>query len=365
MAERRERPLKRAETVDGNGVAVELGGYVDESTGEYVAALQDEKFAWTKRKRRTLDMATLYRAAGRADKAERVLTCSTWLQYLATPDGNRQLHHFNACKNRLCPICNKRKARVMAVKLIRVLKAVREKHQDTQLLFLTLTMKNVPGGELRAALDTLTTAWYKLYKRRPVDRAVKGWFRAIEITYNKKQDTYHPHIHAILVVENDYFKRAKGLYIPQAQWVDMWGQCLKADYRPVVGIQSTYGKGKKNGKAMQADLAAAVEAAKYACKDSDFLDASLPKARAAQVLDTYDRALTGKRMTAMGGWVREAAAELELDIEAETDLVHDTEDAGELTSETAALLEDYGWHFGVSDYVLVWRHNNPDFKGGG
>ncbi|MGC8000873.1 hypothetical protein, partial [Salmonella enterica] len=82
------------------------------------------KFPWRERKLKGLDLATLYRTAKLPDKAEKVVSCSTWLQYLATPDDRRQLHHFNACKNRLCPICNKRKAKRMAAQLLKVLDKV-------------------------------------------------------------------------------------------------------------------------------------------------------------------------------------------------------------------------------------------------
>ena len=98
-----------------------------------------------------------------------------------------------------------------------------------------------------------------------------------------------------------------------------------------------------------------MEAAKYATKDSEYLNPRIAKEKAAEIVATYDAALHRKRLTAMGGWVKEAAAQLALDVEDDGDLVHDVDGAGELTSETAQLLEDYGWHFGVSDHVLSAR----------
>ena len=130
----------------------------------------------------------------------------------------------------------------MTARLIRILTAVKAEHPTATLLFLTLTVKNCKADELRDTLTLLTAAWTKLAKRRPFMRAVKGWFRAIEITRNQSDGTYHPHIPAILVVEPDYFKRSGGLYIFQGvgaqvppdgykipSWVDMWRQCLQAD----------------------------------------------------------------------------------------------------------------------------------------
>lgn len=340
--------------------------YCDLDTGEAVEGLVDSKFPWRQRKQRTLELATLYRAAQLGGKADKVVSCSTWLQYLATFDGNRQLHHYNACKNRLCPVCNKRRAKQMATRLVKVLHKVQADHDGTQLIFLTLTLENCTGDKLRETLDLLTTAWFKLIRRRSIVRAVRGWFRALEITYNKGDDTYHPHIHAVLVVEDAYFAKRGKLYIKQADWVRMWRESLQVDYNPIVGIQATYGKskGQRPGKMTGKAAAAAIEAAKYATKDGDYLDSRLPKAKAAEVVATYDAALHRKRLTAMGGWVKEAAAQLALDVEDDGDLVHDVDGAGELTSETAQLLEDYGWHFGVSDHVLLARYANPEYNGG-
>ena len=342
---------------------VEGLGYVNEATGELIQALKDEKYPWRERKSRTLDMASLYRIAGMDHKADKAVRCSTWMEYLATEDGSvRKLHQVNTCYNRLCPICSSRKARLMAGRLIRVVQRVRDSHDGIQMIFLTLTARNVPGKDLRAALDQLTSAWYRLFHRRSFDRAVKGWFRAIEVTYNQRQDTYHPHIHALLVVEDRYFMRGKGsIYITQNRWCEMWQQCLRVAYKPVVDVRSTYTRG---GQGSGKDMAAIVEAAKYATKDTDWLSPSLADDVAAKVLATYDTALSRKRMTAMGGWIADAARDLEIDVEADGDLVHVDDDGDTcLSPETAKVIEEYGWHRGVLDYLLRTRRQNPDYVG--
>lgn len=348
---------------DSTGNLVEY--HVDPDTGEPLEPLRDEKFPWTVRKRKTLALADCYKAGGDGKRADRSVGCSTWLEFLSNGD-ERQLHHFNACKQRLCPLCSARRARILAGRLVKVLEKVTTDHPGTQLVFLTLTVANVPGDKLRATLDLLTDAWDKLRKRRAIDRAVKGTYRAIEITRNRDTDEYHPHIHAILVVEDAYFKRSSGLYLPHDRWVDMWQQSLRVSYRPSVDIRSTYTKGKrgKPSKAAKAAQAAAVEAAKYATKDSDFLADGIPLDEAARVVQTYTAALAGKRMVGMSGWIKEAAAQLRLELEADSvkDLVHDDDSAGALTPETAALLEEYGWHFGMEEHVLRDRRPNPDYK---
>lgn len=265
----------------------------------------------------------------------------------------------------------------MTARLVRILKAVKAEHPTAELLFLTLTVRNCQGVELRDTLTLLTAAWTKLAKRRPFMRAVKGWFRAIEITRNQADGTYHPHIHAILVVEPEYFRKSGGLYIFQGvgaqvppdgykipSWVDMWRQSLQADYTPIVGISRAKGKDGEQRNTDAASLNAALEAAKYATKDAEYINGKIPEAERAGVLRTYTDALRGKRLVALGGWMADAAAGV--DLEDDGDLVHADESSGDdLTAATAEMLEIYGWHFGVSNHVLKDKIPNPDYQGPG
>lgn len=351
--------------------------YCDIDTGEAVPGLNDPKYPWRQKKQKTIAVADLYRV-GHDDKyADRAMSCSTWLQYLANLGGDkRTLQAFNACHLRLCPLCANRRARQMTARLVRILKAVKAEHQTATLLFLTLTVRNCKGKDLRDTLTLLTAAWARLAKRRPFMRAVKGWFRAIEITRNPVTGEYHPHIHAILVVEPDYFKRGKGLYILHSRdektpadykgpfWVSMWAECLKADYLPSVRISKAKGKSGEQRDTDAASLSAALEAAKYATKDTEYINGKVPEAERAEVLRTYTDALRGKRLVALGGWLKDAAGDV--DLEEDGDLVHTDEDGdADLTAETAEMLEVYGWHFGVGDHILKARLVNPDYQGGG
>lgn len=367
--------------------------YVVKATGEVKRPLDDPKSDFRADKRKCLQVKNLYRAGGDQDRADKLASCVTWLEYWENGDGSEKtLHAMNACQSRLCPVCAKRKARRMASRLVRVLDGVEADHKgEYRALFLTLTVKNCKAQDLRATLDLLTRAWAKLRRRRCFARAVLGWFRAIEITYNPETGEYHPHIHAILLVDWDYFadKNAKevtnGLYIRHGKeaveldeagkdkngidgyknptWVQMWQESLQVDYEPSVRISIT--KKKKMGDTTDsASLEAAKEAAKYATKDTDYLNPTMPEAVAVSVLLTYTAALDRKRMTAMGGWVQDAADKLDIDPEDVTDLVHDDEDgAAALTSETAEYVAEYGFRFRYADYFLTARYANPDYQG--
>ena len=223
-----------------------------------VMTLQDDRFPWAERKVKTVRLAKLYQKAGYPEYSQKAATCSTWLQYGVSADGSKQLSAANFCQLRLCPLCIARRAKRAAFKLSQVLDLVEGEH-GAMFLFLTLTVRNVPGDALGGTLGELTRAWARLMDHRHIQAAVKGWFRAIEITRNPKDGTYHPHIHAILAVPPGYFTRGEGLYIEQSEWVDRWQKALRADYRPLVSIQTAKAKGEFVG-----GRAAAVEAAKYA-----------------------------------------------------------------------------------------------------
>lgn len=314
--------------------------------------LEDERFAWRDRKVKTVRLAELYDKAGYPEYSERARTCCTWLQYGVSTDGSKQLSAANFCQLRLCPMCTARRARRAAYKLSRVLDVVEAAH-GAKFLFLTLTMRNVPGDQLGDALEQLTKGWYRFVEQRQIERSVKGWFRAIEITRSGRN--YHPHLHVILAVEPDYFSRESrksGKYLNQSDLVDRWMRALRVDYRPSVRIQVT----KAGGGQAAAGRAAALEAAKYAVKDEDYIDPKLPDSLAVEVLRDYTNALHRRRLTAFGGWFKVAAAQLDAADLDEGDLVH-TEDT--VREDVADLIETYNWHFGAGDYILARREANP------
>lgn len=313
---------------------------------EVLPKMQKEPFGWRAKKMKTIRLARLYEKAGYDKKyVDRVEGCSTWLEFLQVED-RQKLKRANFCHMRLCPICTARAAVVRAKLLSRVMDAV-QVERGCQYLFLTLTVKNVTGDKLGAELSHLTQSWDRLMHHRPVMAAVKGWFRALEITRNGQM--YHPHIHAIIAVEDAYFAKKNGLWITKDDLIDRWKMALKVDYRPSVDIRST--DGNKGG------MGAVLEAAKYVTKDSDYISDKLSDTKAAQIVRDYTQALYHRRLTAFGGWLKEMAVRLQAE-----DLDHvDLEQGDESTirEDLAEYVVTYGWHFGAGDYVLAKCEVNP------
>lgn len=322
-----------------------------------ITTLEDRRFDWRERKERTMQLYELYEKAGYPEYAERTRNCATFLQFNVYQSGERKLKAANFCKLRLCPMCISRRARRSAWKLSQVLNKVEAEH-GAKFLFLTLTMKNVPGPELGAALGQLAEAWNRLLKQRSMERTVKGWFRAIEITRSGKQ--YHPHLHAILAVEADYFSRESrrsGKYLNQADMIERWQKALRVDYRPSVRIQVTKGKAGTGEAVQSAGGRSALEAAKYAVKDEDYIDPKLSEKEAIRILTDYTTSLHRRRLTAFGGWMKDAARALDAENLDDGDLIHTEEDA--IRSDLVEMVDSYGWYFGAGDFILSRREINP------
>ena len=287
-------------------------------------------------------MARLYEVGGWPEYAARAASCASRLQYGEwTETGDSRLQWANFCHLRLCPMCTARRALKNAMKLSKVM-TLTESRYGVQYLFLTLTVENCEGDKLGETLSLLTKSWDRLMKQRPIMEAVKGWYRAIEITHGKETG-YHPHIHAILAVGADYRPRSKQ-YITQAEWVRRWQMALKVSYKPIVDIRKT-----KEGKG---GLGAVLEAAKYTTKDSDYIDPKLSEEEGAKILTDYTKALHGRRLVAFGGCMKEIAAQLGADRD-DGDLVHVDDDT--IRDDLADMIADYGWHFGAGDYILTDR----------
>lgn len=322
----------------------------DFKQGAKFERLTDCRFPWVERRKKTVKLAQIYERAGYVPYAERAGSCATWLQFQAMGDGSKTLSAANFCDLRLCPMCIARRAKRNALKLTRIMDVV-EAEKKCRFIFLTLTVKNCDGQHLEETIKALLRSWFKLVRHREIDRALGGWFRALEITRNKKTKQYHPHLHAIVAVSPEYFNSS--LYITQKSWREHWQLAAGLDYDPSVRISAT----KARGGCDSATRSATVEAAKYATKDSEYIDPRLSMNEAVTIVTDYTEALYRKRLTAFGGWLKDAAKRFDADDLDNGDLVHVDEDS--IREDIAEYIETYNWNFGAGDYVLADRMVNP------
>lgn len=268
--------------------------------------LSEKDRAWDTHRAESDRIEALYRTAGLSNYGDRVHDCSRWLGFALEPQDSGELKlklsEARFCRVRHCPVCQWRRSLMWRARFLAALPRVTATYPTHRWLFLTLTVKNCPIGELRSTLQHMNRSWERLSKRK-VFPAI-GYVRSTEIT-KSALDHCHPHFHCMLLVKSSYYTHG---YIPQRVWTDLWQQSLRVDYIPIVNIKSVK---PRNGDDDNLQLAKAVlETLKYGVKvqdlvaDSDWL---------AQLTDQVRKT----RAVSVGGVLRDFIKEEEPD-----DLIH-------------------------------------------
>lgn len=356
---------------------------------------------WTGHKKRSLLMGEhLFHAADKYEdermrkKAKRMVECCNVLTFKLTDKGLRLYQCYN-CKGRLCSMCNWRRSLKIAYQNKRIVEKANEDHR-LKWVFLTLTQKNCQGDDLKQEVDAMTKAWNRFAGYKRVKQAMKGYFRALEITkdwdefitkkryyknpaYYKRQGlkvgdrnpnykTYHPHFHVLMCVSSSYFSHG---YIKRQEWRDFWQKAMKLDYSPIVDVRVV--KPKKETVSLEEieeDIKVAVlekemqeqkailEVSKYPIKDTDVLPTDFLTADGIETAYTLDNAIAYKRLIGYGGILKEIHKQLKLDDAEDGDLVH----VGDEEDQTAnAICEVIAyWHVGIKNYVIHGKVVNPE-----
>ena len=311
---------------------------------------------WQGKKLKTIELAESYRRLGEEFKSKhyRVRDCGTFLEFKKfINDNSMKLNKANFCKVRLCPMCSWRRSLKIYGQVSKVMNEV-SKNNDYDYIFLTLTTRNCKANELSQSIDNIFNGFKKLTKRKRYKQSIKGHFRALEVTHNLNInsdwfDTYHPHLHCILVVNKSYFTDTKS-YITQEEWATLWKNVLRVDYTPIVDVRRFK---DRNGKGIEKSIA---ETAKYTVKSDDYI---IHDDVTNEVIETLtddavfilDKALAHRRLTAFGGILKEYHKKLNLDDAEYGDLVNT--DNEELREDLEFIIERYSWNIGYKQYLRV------------
>ena len=127
-------------------------------------------------------------------RAEAVKSChdfALFRKYL-DPDDTTELKKLNRCKNSLCTFCNW----VDAKKRYSILAATIEKlkNEGYKCIHCVITVPNCNIEELQEQINNL----HKIIAKTLRHFKVNGYYRSTEISYNKKNNTYHPHAHILI-----------------------------------------------------------------------------------------------------------------------------------------------------------------------
>ena len=416
------------------GVEQEIKPKFIHSTGEKLVDKTDKgkKRNWQELKQTLEKLVEVYNYLGWESKQIRSSLCGKKLIFSEckkNPQNHpKKLSDARFCRDRMCPTCGWRRQMrqyQVAVKVghelrAREAKEAREKavsleQVKSHFLFLTLTIPNISLNELSSNLDRMFEGWSRLTKRKEFKKAIIGYHRALEISYNAERNDFHPHFHVALVVKPDYFqsmrrsrtiqkRNKKGklvkhkysnvdkgikkgnsimvdnpdyLYISQAEWLEMWRDCMRMPEITQVDIRKI--RPKPDSDEIQTGFA---EACKYSLKywssslskddkraikkqirENEGIDFGMPGhiwlrktlEETANIVKQLENALYGRRLVQFGGLLRDIKRELKLkDAEEGGDLVNTKDEQTECNcdvcgAETVKHL--YRWFSDVRDYI--------------
>lgn len=303
---------------------------------------------WKLHKQENLQLVKIYKTA--REKNINLITdsrlfdlehCADTLLFAENAEGKKKLKSANFCRLRLCPMCQWRRSLKMFGQVQTITDKILERDKSTRFLFATFTVKNVDAENLETCINILNNKFLYLVSRNKTFAPAKklkqnllGYLKAVEVTYNTKDKTYHPHLHVIFVVKSTFFKNKQN-YMTKKEWIELWQQALGVDYKPQTDIRAI----KTNtGKAI-------AEVAKYPVKTAPIL--SLPDDEAVEVLKTLTLSLNKKRFVSYGGIFKTVKQELKLaDIETDKDLVNTDIEQQERFNAVTAVLFRYNFKFG-------------------
>lgn len=203
------------------------------------------------------------------------------------------------CKQRMCPMCQWRASRVAYGKMAKIYTKLSNTHK---FIFITYTLRNTK--DIEQGINTILKAYKRLLDKRLLKRIIKGSIRTVEVTYNADTHEWHPHLHCLYVVDNDYFTNPQK-YITTKDWVKLWRQACHLDYDPICYAESITG------------MEAVAEIAKYVYKPISIKND----------IDIYKvlyKTLYKRRLRAFTGVLRQYAATIDnIDISSDNDTESD------------------------------------------
>lgn len=281
---------------------------------------------WSEHKMENQELVELLRIARAFDSSvisdSRLLSvqeCAAWLKFAEQSDGKRKLAQANFCRLRLCPMCAWRRSLKLFAQVSKITDAILA-DKKARFVFLTLTVRNVAGSELRDTIKQMNEGFKYLVQDKikfsasaGLKKNLLGYMKSIEVTYNAERNDFHPHIHCIFELAPGYFtgKSSGGGYLTHSDWRQMWQSVMKLDYEPQVNVKAIKDAGSK----------AVAEVAKYPVKMDGLLKIK-DKQRAVQALIQLRHGIHNCRLVTFGGDFREYKRRLELDDVETGDLVH-------------------------------------------
>lgn len=255
---------------------------------------------WTEHKQRSKRVAAKMEKIGKKERAERMANCAEYIEYTHCPECDEyHIRKTQLCRDRFCPICAWRLSLKRYANMRAITDSLQVGYPDLKYSLITLTVKNCQTRELSSHLKKMNKAWHNVVRRRPIQKEIAGWAKSIEVTYNDREKTVHPHFHVIFAWYNPASEEV----------INAWIDCAKKEgLEATAAAQNAQDLREKKDK-NQTMAGAICETFKYAIKSKDLDDMPLNEFRA--LVDS----MGGKRLVSFGGLIKELAAEMKLDFE--------------------------------------------------
>ena len=231
-----------------------------------------------------------------SDVAEKIYNCGDVLGFEKTDDGFK-LCSASFCRQKLCPMCQKRKSLKAYANTLKVYDYLQQ--YDVAYIHLVLTVPNCGGGEeLVNTIRGLYKSFGRFYNYKECQAAFRGCLRCLEISYNYKDGTFHPHLHCLIVVNKSYFTSRYYLSVDTLR--ALWMKANSTDEF----LQISVGKIKGD---VQKGFA---EVCKYCFKPLDYT--LIDDTTAKYILETMGIVLKGQRCVQKYGLIKDAFKHLNI-----------------------------------------------------
>lgn len=273
---------------------------------------------WDVHRGQSDDVGGIYASAAEFERyAARMADCGGVLRFgwVTTPETGEtalRLREAHFCRVRHCPVCQWRRSLMWQARFYQSLPKIVQEHPKARWLFLTVTVRNCAIGDLADTLTAMNAGWQRLKDRKEF-APVLGWVRTTEVTRGR-DGSAHPHFHALLMVPPSMLAGTN--YVKQSRWVELWRDCMRLDYQPVVDVRAVKERAPEAAQTASDARAAALQRAvaetlKYSVKPGDMT------ADAEWFLE-LTRQTHKRRFVATGGALKDV---LRVDDETDADMV--------------------------------------------
>lgn len=238
------------------------------------------------------------------DKGASISECAGNMFFLVNQNtGEKRLKHVFFCRQRLCPICQKKLSQKRKQDLIKIV----EQLQVSDFLFITFTINNCRGEDLRKTIERINKGFVKMYRNRLNNERTNGfcsgYYKRIAVTYNEEDDTYNPYIHVAVSIDKSYYHRNR---MTLKEWKSQWQKYLGLDYLTQVSVKSV----RNNKEGLMNEICQITK--------PDLLIDTGELTSVAKRFELMDRQLSNLKMITTGGVFQEAMKKLNIKSEMES-----------------------------------------------